>query len=150
MTRRLQDQLRVYQALHQNPKNELCHSLGIPFVTLSMVGLLSYLPVPFLGMNAGFALWLIGLAYYVYLDLRAGLFFSLVLYFVYVIAQIVSLEVHWVLFVLGWGLQWLGHLRYEKNSPSFIKRPTHILLGPFWLFLKRFDSTFKESIQKNY
>ena len=38
-----------------------------------------------------------------------------------------------VLFVVGWGFQFLGHA-IEGNQPAFFKNPMYLLVGPAWFF----------------
>jgi len=37
-----------------------------------------------------------------------------------------------VLFVVGWGFQFLGHV-IEGNQPAFFSNPLYLLVGPWWL-----------------
>ncbi len=37
-----------------------------------------------------------------------------------------------VLFVVGWILQFVGHL-VEGNRPAFFSNPMYLLVGPWWL-----------------
>lgn len=36
------------------------------------------------------------------------------------------------LFVVGWALQFVGHL-IEGNQPAFFRNPVYLLVGPAWL-----------------
>jgi len=36
-------------------------------------------------------------------------------------------------FVLGWVFQGIGHARYEKNRPAFLKNLAHLMVGPLFL-----------------
>jgi uncharacterized membrane protein YGL010W len=36
------------------------------------------------------------------------------------------------LFIVGWALQFLGHL-IEGNQPAFFRNPLYLLVGPWWL-----------------
>lgn len=36
------------------------------------------------------------------------------------------------LFVVGWILQFLGHL-IEGNQPAFFRNPVYLIVGPLWL-----------------
>ncbi len=38
-----------------------------------------------------------------------------------------------LLFVVGWGFQFLGHA-IEGNQPAFFRNPMYLLVGPAWLF----------------
>lgn len=37
-----------------------------------------------------------------------------------------------VLFIVGWILQFVGHL-VEGNQPAFFSNPMYLLVGPWWL-----------------
>ena len=41
------------------------------------------------------------------------------------------------LFILGWILQFLGHL-FEGNQPAFFKHPVYLFGGPVWWVKKLF------------
>jgi uncharacterized membrane protein YGL010W len=45
-----------------------------------------------------------------------------------------------VLFVVGWILQFIGHA-IEGNRPAFFKNPMYLLVGPWWL-LRRAAAVF--------
>jgi len=47
------------------------------------------------------------------------------------------------LFVLGWILQFLGHI-FEGKPPVFLKNPSALLIGPLWV-LKKFTGKSKDS-----
>lgn len=42
------------------------------------------------------------------------------------------------LFVLGWILQFVGHI-FEGNQPAFFKNPIYLIIGPLWWFKKLFS-----------
>ena len=39
------------------------------------------------------------------------------------------------LFLLGWLLQFLGHV-FEGNSPAFFSNPIYLIIGPYWWLKK--------------
>ncbi len=41
------------------------------------------------------------------------------------------------LFVLGWILQFVGHL-FEGKTPAFFSNPVHLVVGPIWWVKKLF------------
>jgi len=41
------------------------------------------------------------------------------------------------LFVMGWVLQFIGHI-FEGNRPAFFKNPIYLIIGPIWWFRKLF------------
>ncbi len=45
-----------------------------------------------------------------------------------------------LLFVVGWGFQFIGHA-IEGNQPAFFSNPIYLLIGPLWL-VRRVESAF--------
>jgi uncharacterized membrane protein YGL010W len=48
-------------------------------------------------------------------------------------AMLLPLWLHVALFIGGWILQFIGHARYEKQSPAFLNNLLHLLVGPLWI-----------------
>lgn len=138
---RLQRDFGDYAAFHVTLGNKLCHYLGIPLITLSMLGLLSHiqilqtqgLPIWF-SLNGGTLLWVLSFLFYLRLDWRVALPFSVTSLGMYVIGTVLSLATLWVLFIIGWTVQFLGHSVYEKKRPAFYSNLRHLLIGPLWIF----------------
>jgi uncharacterized membrane protein YGL010W len=124
--------------------NEICHSFGIPFIVVSVLGLLSswvigpasILGSPLLRVDGGLILWAISALYYLLLDWRMGLSFSFVTLGGYFFGRTLPSGALWTLFVIGWILQGIGHARYEKKSPAFFRNLTHLMIGPLWIFAR--------------
>lgn len=53
-----------------------------------------------------------------------------------IVISLVALFFNWrwalLLFVVGWILQFLGHL-IEGNQPAFFRNPVYLIVGPLWL-----------------
>ena len=45
------------------------------------------------------------------------------------------------LFILGWVLQFVGHL-FEGNQPAFFKNPIYLFVGPLWWVKKLIKNLF--------
>lgn len=143
MTPRLKSCFRDYLEYHQTAGNQLTHSIGIPLIVAGLLGLLSRVtfgsPV-FLELvirpDLGWAALLLSTVYYLSLDWKLALPFSLVLVGLYLIGRSIPLEVQIILQIVGWIAQYIGHLKYEKKSPAFYKNLSHLLTGPFWVFAK--------------
>lgn len=135
-----------YQSYHQDAANERTHWIGIPLIVLAIGGLLSRVSLGpawgggAFGFDAGLLLWLVAASFYIWLDFRLGASFSVMLLGMYVLGRQLMVSdfwwVLWVFFIGGWILQLVGHYRYEKKSPAFLKNIEHLLVGPFWIFAK--------------
>lgn len=126
---RLSPWLAQYADDHRSPGNQRCHTVGIPLVLLSTLGLL--MPVhAALPALAAAGLW------YLALDWRIALAFAPVLAAFYVLAAALTLPVHAALFALGWAFQFYGHIVHEKRSPAFFKNLLFLPIGPLFIFAK--------------
>lgn len=129
-----------YGRYHLNPKNKITHYLGIPVITVTLLGMLSHLVIlPISGpfqLDGGVLLWIVAFLFYMSLDWKIGLPFAVVGAGLYAIGRALPMPALVVLFVLGWILQYIGHLAYEKNSPAFYKNIEHFLIGPLWIFAR--------------
>jgi uncharacterized membrane protein YGL010W len=121
--------LAEYGDDHRSPGNQRCHTVGIPLVVLSTLGLLMPLHAA-LPVLAAAALW------YLAMDWRIALAFAPVLAAFYLLAARLSLPAHAALFVLGWAFQFYGHIVYEKRSPAFFKNILFLPIGPLFVFAK--------------
>jgi uncharacterized membrane protein YGL010W len=126
---RLRPWLAGYSADHRTAGNVACHSLGVPLVALSVLGLLwpAHLAAP---LAAGAVAW------YLYLDPRIGLAALPFMAGLCALAALWGWRVHAALFVSGWALQFLGHYRFEKRPPAFFRDQRFLLIGPLWVVAK--------------
>lgn len=124
-----------YATYHQTPGNQISHIFGIPFIVVTLLGLLSGW-VWMEGFDAGMALMLVATIWYLILDFRMGLAFIPFILGMYALGRVLPTPVLWVFFVLGWILQGIGHYKYEKKAPAFFKNIEHLLIGPLWVFAK--------------
>lgn len=138
-----------FAAWHRNRRNRACHYLGIPGVTLPVLGLLSRVPIgvdlPLLG-SADLALVLLAgtFAFDLFLawQLAPGVLVAgLTLWW---IARPMSLAALGLVFAAGWTLQLLGHRVFERNAPAFTDNLVHLVVGPRWL-INRVLRVFPES-----
>ena len=124
--------------------NELCHFIGIPLIVISLLGLLAAFPFeagsffgsPLFRIDGGSVFWALAILWYLWIDWRAGLSFSLVSLSAYFVGRTLPVPALWAFFVLGWIFQGIGHVVYEKKSPAFIKNFAHLLIGPLWVFAR--------------
>lgn len=133
-----------YYNFHKNKMNQICHAIGIPAIMISLLGLLGSISFEsslignsdLFRFDLGILLWLGATFWYLKLDWKLGGPFSLVSLGTYFLGRSLPLQILWVLFVLGWVFQGVGHAIYEKRSPAFLKNFVHIFIGPLWIFSK--------------
>ncbi len=119
-----------YAAHHRDPRNRLCHEIGIPLIVLALESLLRYLPLA--QMNLAQLATLAVMVYYVRLVRRAALPAIAGLLVLYVLGNFVAWPYALALFAAGWILQFVGHA-YEGKQPAFLTNLTHLLIGPLWI-----------------
>lgn len=131
---KIQEYFQSYDAYHETRGNKLTHYLGIPMIVFSALGLLALLRWGEFDLAM---LALLGASvFYIRLDWKRGLVFSLLLVGLYILSLKVDWRIHLFLFVFGWILQGVGHYVYEKKSPAFLTNLSHLLIGPFWIFCR--------------
>jgi uncharacterized membrane protein YGL010W len=139
---RLVPYLKDYASFHRTPGNQLTHAIGLPAITITTLGMLSQVVLwansdaSVARLDLGVILWAVGTLWYLFLDWKIGLPFSLCGFGFYMMGRSLPLSVNFAIWVAGWILQFVGHYKYEKKSPAFLKNVTHLLVGPLWLFVK--------------
>lgn len=145
MTQKLASRFNDYHEYHRTKGNVITHYIGIPLIVVSLLGLLSMVRFggetfqeSLLRPDLGWALLLVGVGFYFYLDWKIALPFSLVLIGCYLIGRSLSGNVSVLvgMQIVGWISQYVGHLKYEKKNPAFYKNFSHTLIGPLWIFSK--------------
>lgn len=139
-TERLQRYFNEYHSFHTTAGNVATHYFGIPMIMVALLSLLAQIhsgeSAELIRLDGGMALWAFGTLFYLYLDWKIGVPFGVVAFGAYLLGRAVPLPVAIALFALGWVLQYVGHLKYEKRSPAFYKNLEHLLIGPLWIFSK--------------
>ena len=140
--------LDEYGESHQHPLNEKIHWICVPLIMLSLVALLSLLPLNLEILNQyqhlnhlGFVLVVFASLYYFFLSIP--LFAGMIL-----ISVLLLTGVQWLstlpfplwqssltIFVVAWIGQLYGH-KVEGKKPSFFKDVQFLLIGPLWLLSK--------------
>lgn len=132
-----------YNQYHATRGNKLTHYIGIPMIVFSTFGLLSR--IQFLAnFNIALIVWLFSSLFYCRLDWKRGLPFSALTFIFYWASLGISNEIHWILFIVGWIFQGIGHYVYEKKSPAFLTNLSHIFIGPFWIFCRLWPVKVKQ------
>jgi len=131
MTAELSRLFDDYASYHRHPANKLCHCVGIPMIVFTSVGLLWKLsPV----VSIAVALFVV--LYDLRLSVRLTAPFALFVLLSAALAPALPAALLWAAFVLGWVLQFVGHLLYEKNSPAFLVNLRQLLVAPLWIIGK--------------
>lgn len=142
VNRRLQPYFCDYSDDHKTHGNKICHFIGIPLILISSLGLLSrvifwqHSVSPLWQFDLAGVLWLLACVWYAVLDWQIAASFSLVALGFYFVGRAIPVPALWAMLVIGWIVQFLGHLYFEHNRPSFLKNIRHLLIGPLWLFAR--------------
>lgn len=133
-----------YAQSHRNKTNKIIHYFCIPFIVLSIVGLLWSFPNPisikgFSLLNVPIIISLVVLIYYFSLapklSFLALIFLGLFNGISYYIKQTLGVTLLWqlslILFIISWAFQFIGH-KIEGKRPSFLKDLQFLLIGPLW------------------
>ncbi len=140
---RLRRYFDEYAAVHRTPKNQWAHYIGIPMITISVPGLFAqivfYNPSSvdaLVRFDAGVLLVLLSSLFYLFLVWKIGIPTALFALGLYGIGRSASIPVLIAVFIVGWVIQFIGHIVYEKRSPAFFTNLYHLLIGPLWVFSK--------------
>ena len=140
--------LSEYGESHQHPLNVKIHTICVPLIMLSLVALLSTIPIEsellqnFYNLNhGGIVLVVFALFYYFFLSIPffAGMIpvsFLLIVGTQWLDSFSIPLwKLSLFIFVGAWIGQFYGH-KIEGKKPSFFKDIQFLLIGPLWLLSK--------------
>ena len=125
-----------YAAYHQTAGNKFFHRLGIPMIMLSLIGMLTQVPlidVATVKIDLAMVLIAAAAAYYFVIEWRLAMAMIAVSVAFYFIGAAIPLWINAALFVLGWIFQFIGHKVYEHRNPAFFRNFVHLLIGPLWI-----------------
>jgi uncharacterized membrane protein YGL010W len=141
-------EIASYARAHRDPINGWTHIIGNPILFIAVVLPLCRAPVTIFWLHTSLAPLLVipALIVWMLFDLGIGLAIGatsiLLLWIAATIAGHVSAASMWTiaatLFVVGWGLQIIGHRMFEHNWPSLLRDPLHMLMSPMYAFAKLF------------
>lgn len=121
-----------YASYHRTKGNKNYHRIGIPLIMLTLIGMLTYVPLPG-GANAAMLLITAATIYYLVIEWRLALAMLAVSIAFYFLGAAMPLWLNAALFILGWIFQFIGHSVYEKRQPAFVRNFVHLLVGPLWI-----------------
>lgn len=139
--RTAQEWLDAYAESHQNPTNKKIHWVCIPWIMISVLGLIATIPSPFDGLpwfNWATVVALLAVAYYALISIPLAIGMAAISAIMLGIVQaLASLPIPlWVsslgIFVIAWIFQFVGH-KIEGKKPSFFEDLQFLLIGPMWL-----------------
>lgn len=154
------DELSNYATYHRDRRNIATHFIGVPMIVFAVCVLLSRPGFELGGLALGPA-WIVAGAlcvYYLLLNLTYGIVMTLLLaLLVWLGGQLAATSTSmWLgagigLFVLGWAIQFLGHL-YEGRKPAFVDDIVGLAIGPLFVtveaaFLLGLSKALKQSIE---
>lgn len=125
-----------YAAHHRTRGNKIFHRLGIPMIMLTLIGMLTQVPLFDAGtvrFDAAMLLIAASTAYYFAIEWRLAMAMLVVSIVFYFAGAAVPLWINLAIFVLGWIFQFIGHSVYEKQQPAFFRNLVHLLVGPLWI-----------------
>ena len=137
----LTDQLAQYAAYHRDRRNIATHFIGIPMIVLAVQVLLSRPVLADVGVPLTPALLatVLTCAYYLWLDRPLGALMTLLMAAGLALAWPLAAQgtALWLwsglgLFVLGWAIQFVGHL-WEGRKPAFVDDLVGLVIGPLFV-----------------
>ena len=139
--RTLTEQLSAYAGYHRDRRNIALHFIGIPLIVIAVEILLSrsaFTIGPIVATPA-FILSAIVALHYLRLDLWLGLIMAVLLALAAWFGAAVAAQARpvWLgtgigLFVIGWAIQFVGHV-YEGRKPAFLDDLAGLIVGPLFV-----------------
>jgi uncharacterized membrane protein YGL010W len=143
----LEENLTQYAAYHRDRRNIATHFAGVPMIVFAIVLALATATIPLgaVEVTAAALVCFAACVYYLRQDLVLGLVMTLVLFLMCAGAsEIVArastaavLGLAAAIFIVGWGLQFLGH-RFEGMKPAFFDDVMQLLIGPLFVCAEAF------------
>ncbi|HTH62135.1 MAG TPA: Mpo1-like protein [Paraburkholderia sp.] len=142
--RTLTDQLAQYAAYHRDRRNIATHFVGIPLIVVALAILLSrpaWSPaaLPF-SVSPAWLLFGAATLYYLVLDVPLGVAMAVFSAACVALGSWFAQQstTVWLgsgvgLFVIGWIIQFVGHVAYEHRKPAFVDDVIGLLIGPLFV-----------------
>jgi len=143
----MQEWFDRYGESHLNPINKAFHWICVPVIFVSIIGLLSQVPMPwqardtgvFPYLHLGTLLILAGLVFYLRISLSMSIGMLIVSSLsLYIVKRLnldfvdIALWIYFIAFVAAWIGQFIGH-KIEGKKPSFFDDLKFLMIGPAWL-----------------
>lgn len=124
-----------YGAYHRDPRNRLCHEIGIPLIVWSLFALLELVRIGPTDLAAIVAILVV--AFYVRLSATLSLAALIAFAALYVVGAHTPWPLALIAFAAGWVFQLVGHA-FEGRKPAFTTNLVHLLVGPLWILYLTF------------
>lgn len=136
------EQLAMYAAYHRDIRNQLTHHVGVPMIVFSLI--LAATTVPVLSFSSGVVtlaavLMSVILIFYILNAPMVGtiavLIYGTLMYVAEQVAAGGTERALWMalgLFVLGWIIQFIGHI-FEGRKPALFDNALQIFMAPAFL-----------------
>jgi uncharacterized membrane protein YGL010W len=137
----LEQHLTTYASYHRDRRNIATHFVGIPMIVLAVATLLSrpVLLVAGIPLSPAVVVMALSIVFYLALDLRYGIAMAALLALTLWPAHRIAagstgvwLAAGGGMFVLGWVIQFIGHI-FEGKKPAFVDDLVGLLVGPLFL-----------------
>lgn len=141
----LEEQIRLYNEYHKMRFAKLTHVIGIPFITIAALMLLSWLSIDFAAYWRVSFSWLLVVSvlfYYLFLNWKMGCATAVILLpitfalttLVGSKPNIVTVAICLALFIMGYILLYFGHRREEVHV-KFPVNLYHFIVAPLFLII---------------
>ena len=121
-----------YESYHRNVFNKLIHIFFVPILLWTGLSIANYFDTVFAKTVAGCYA-----GYYIFLDKKVGLSYSLILFLMLCNLKTLSLASNILLHIFSWIVQILSHKFIEKNSPALISGFWDSLtIAPFFVWME--------------
>lgn len=130
----------LYRQSHRHPINLIIHTIAVPAIYLSILGMLWCIPTQFF-INWSIILFLPVLVHYFRLSRPLALGVLVLTSICFVIFWVATnwsfplLKVCCIIFITSWIFQFIGH-HVEGKRPAFADDVQFLLIGPLWVLAK--------------
>jgi uncharacterized membrane protein YGL010W len=143
--------LSFYAEHHHKTITKITHFIGVPIIIIGLQIFLNLFSLYHVSLAWVFLVVLF--MYYLFLDVGLAFLTGLFLFLITLISLSITahpLMLALLLFVLGWIIQFMGHV-YEKKPPAFFQNIFQMLMAPIFLtaelcFLFGFRQDLKNEI----
>jgi uncharacterized membrane protein YGL010W len=146
MTAFFQRQLIIYAQYHRDPRNCATHYIGIPAIFLAVLLPLALWPISVASWHTTLSAILLVPAVlgWIALDAVIGTAMLIVIVPLLLAAEwtartggpTIAWSIAVALFVIGWALQIVGHVRYERRRPALFDNLFQMFIGPMFMTAK--------------
>lgn len=135
----LRRHLETYESFHRHPMNKLCHYVGIPLIVFHVIAMLDWVLLGHLGgreITLAYPLFALVIGWYFTLDAKLAPLMAVWYGLCIPLGWYAPWSVIYGAAAVGWTIQLLGHLVWEKRSPAFLANLLQALIGPLYFAAK--------------